>query len=59
MESTLKLRVGEFLLTGVVFDGVTYQIGEKVRFDFEGDGILLNDRKSGKLIAVGALEIVE
>lgn len=59
MESTLKLRVGEFLLTGVVFGGVTYQIGEKVRFDFEGDGILLNDRKSGKLIAVGALEIVE
>lgn len=59
MESTLKLRVGEFLLTGVVFGGVTYQIGETVRFDFAGDGVLLNDRKSGKFVAVGALEIVE
>ncbi len=59
MESTLKLRVGDFLLTGVVFGGVTYQIGEAVRFDFDGDGILLNDRKSGKYVAVGSLEILK
>ena len=31
MESTVKLRVGDYLLTGVIFGGVTYQIGEKTR----------------------------
>lgn len=56
MESTVKLRVGEYLLTGVVFGKTAYQIGEKTRIDVEGEDILLYDRKSGKLITAGALE---
>lgn len=53
MESTVKLRVGEYLLTSVVFGSVTFPIGEEVAFDIAGDGILLFDRKSGKLITSG------
>ncbi len=57
MESTVKLRVGEYLLTGVVFGGVTYQIGEKTNIDVKGNDILLYDRRSGKFITAGTMEI--
>ncbi|MBO5070051.1 MAG: ABC transporter ATP-binding protein [Roseburia sp.] len=55
MESTMKLRVGQYLLTSVVFGGVTYRIGEKTRIDVKGKDILLYDRKSGKFIGAGSL----
>ena len=58
MESTVKLRIGEYLLTGVVFGGVTYRIGEETNVDIQGEDILLYDRKSGKYIASGSLEIL-
>jgi ABC-type sugar transport system ATPase subunit len=57
METTVKLRVGEFILTGVVFGGVDYKIGAKASLDVGGNEILLFDRKSGKLMASGSLEI--
>ncbi len=57
MESTLKLRVGGFLLTGVIFGGVTYSIDEKLNIRFTGNNILLFDRRSGKAVAAGKIEI--
>lgn len=57
MESTVKLRVGDYLLTGVIFGGVTYQIGEETGMDIEGKDILLFDRKSGKCISAGTMTI--
>ncbi len=57
MESTLKLRVGDFLLTGVIFGGVIYKIGQEEKLDIKGNDILLFDRVSGKLICAGRLEI--
>jgi hypothetical protein len=57
MESTVKLKVGEYLLTGVVFGGTAYRIGQETAIDMEGNGILLYDRKSGKYIASGSLTI--
>ena len=57
MESTLKLRVGDYLLTGVVFGGEIYQIGEKTCIDIRGKDVLLYDRKSGDLITAGRLTI--
>jgi len=57
METTVKVRVGDYLLTGVVFGGVTYKLGQKVRLGFDGDGALLFARMNGKLIAQGTLEI--
>ena len=58
MESTLKLRVGEFLLTSVIFGNSIYLIGQDANIDIKGKDILLFDRKSGKLITAGTLEIM-
>ncbi|MBR4669631.1 MAG: ABC transporter ATP-binding protein [Butyrivibrio sp.] len=57
MESTLKLRIGEFLLTGVIFGGVIYKIGQEEKISINGNDILLFDRRSGKLICAGKLEL--
>lgn len=57
MESTIKIAVGNFLLTGVVFGNTLYQIGSKKKFDIEGKDILLFDRKSGRCISAGSVEI--
>jgi ABC-type sugar transport system ATPase subunit len=50
MESTIKVRLGDYLLTGVVFGSNLFTIGEKVKLSFKGEDILLFDRKSGKRI---------
>ena len=57
METTVKIRVGEFLLTGVVFGGVLYRIGQKVTVDFRGNDVILFSRKNGKRIAQGRLTV--
>jgi len=57
METTVKVRIGPYLLTGVVFGGVLYELGQKVRVDFRGDDILLFARKNGRLIAPGRLTV--
>ena len=57
MESTVKIRVGEFLLTGVVFGNTLFQIGSFVKMNFVSDDIMLFHRKSGKIIGVGKLEL--
>ncbi len=57
METTVKIQVGRFLLTGVVFGGVLYEIGQKVRFGFRGDDIVIFSRKNGRLISQGSLTL--
>ena len=55
MESTIKVRIGDFLLTGVVFGSTLFTIGAQVHVDISGDNIMLFDRKSGKCVAFGSL----
>lgn len=57
MESTVKIRVGDFLLTGVVFGNTVFTIGSYVNMDFISDSIILFHRKSGKIIGTGALAV--
>ena len=57
METTVRVRIGNFLLTGVTFGGITYEIGEKVRIRLKGVGIMLFDRGSGELVGTGSAEI--
>ncbi|MCR5427680.1 MAG: ABC transporter ATP-binding protein [Lachnospiraceae bacterium] len=57
MESTLKLRIGEYLITGVVFGNDTYAIGSDAKVSISGNDILLFDRISGNLICAGSLEL--
>jgi len=56
METTVRVRLGPFLLTGVIFGPAIYKIGQKVRVDLEGDGLMLFSRKNGRLIAQGSLK---
>lgn len=59
METTVKIRLNEFILTSVIFGGVDYKIGSKCKINFIGKEILLFDRKSGKLLASGSLELAK
>lgn len=58
MESTVKIRLGDYLLTGVVFGSTLFALGEKVRIHVKGDGVMLFDRRSGKRIASGSLKLL-
>ena len=56
MESTIKVRIDDFLLTGVVFGSTLFSLGAKVRLNISGDNIMLFDRQSGRCITQGSLE---
>ena len=58
METTVRIKVLNYLLTGVVFGGVLYKIGQKVRLAFAGDGITLFSRVNGRLVESGKVNIV-
>ncbi len=55
MESTIKVRVGGFLLTGVIFGSSLFTIGSEVPLSVTGDQIMLFDRRSGRCITSGSL----
>ena len=55
METTVKVRVGEYLLTGMVFGSDLFSIGEKLKLSFKGMKLMLFDRKSGERIVNGSL----
>ena len=57
METTVRVTVGDYFLTGVAYGDVDYKMGAKTKVTFTGNRILLYDRKSGKLIADGTLKI--
>ena len=56
MESTIKVYVNGFLLTGVVFGSSLFTIGQQHSVSFTGHHIMLFDRQSGDCIALGSLE---
>ena len=56
-ETTVKIRIGDYILTSVMYGGIDYSIGEEIMVEFAGMGILLYDRISGKLISTGKIEL--
>ncbi len=58
MESTIKVKVDDFLLTGVIFGNLNFKIGTKVNLTISSDRIMLFDRVSGHLIATGSLSFI-
>ena len=59
MESTIKVRVDDFLLTGVVFGSTLFSLGATVRLNISSDNIMLFDRQSGRCITQGSLEFLQ
>lgn len=57
MESTIKIAVGNFLLTAVDFGNTLYQINDTKKLDIASNNILLFDRKSGRCICAGAVTV--
>ncbi len=57
METTVKIVVSDYILTGVTFGSVDFKMGAKTSLSFKGNHILLYDRKSGKLVCDGTLKI--
>ena len=57
MESTIKIAIGNFLLTAVDFGNTLYQINDAKKVDIDTNNILLFDRKSGKAICAGKVTV--
>ncbi len=57
METTVRVKVGNFLLTAVVFGGVIYRLGQKVRLNFKGENVMLFSRKTGRMLCAGRLNV--
>lgn len=55
METTVRINIGNYLLTGVVFGDVTFDIGSKINFDLDTKNILLFSRKTQRMICKGHL----
>ncbi len=56
METTVRIKIGEFLITGVIFGGITYELGQRVKVDLDGNGIIIFSRNSGRFITTGTLK---
>ena len=55
METTVKLKVGDEMVTSVVFGSVDFSHSRAMSFSITGSGILLFDGGSGDLISMGSL----
>lgn len=56
METTVKIRLGEQILSAVVFGSVDYTVDQPIALRFLDSQILLFDKATGDRIAVGKLE---
>lgn len=55
METTVKIKIGETILSSVVFGSIDYAIDQEIKFNVVGDGIVLfagNDR-----VALGSVSV--
>ncbi len=57
-ETTIRLQVGNFLLTGDEYGAVDYEVDTKVKLGFRGSHIMLFDRQTQHLLTLGSLEII-
>ncbi len=58
METVVKLRCGDQLLTSVVFGSIDYEVDETVGFEFIGEGCVVFDKETGVNLATGKLAVV-
>ena len=57
METTVKIKIADEILSSVVFGAIDYETDAKIRFSINGNGILMFDRDSGRMIASGRVAI--
>ncbi len=59
METTVKLSVGEEIITAVVFGSIDYQVNSNVSFALTGHHVLLFDEQSTEAVAIGTIEPIK
>ena len=57
METIVKLKVGDLILTAVVFGAIDFQTDSTIKLDFTGDNCVLFDRESGQNLGRGRLTV--
>ena len=57
METTVKLRLNDDVITGVVFGSVDYAVNTPLNINFNGNKIILFDKNTTNRIAFGSLKI--
>jgi multiple sugar transport system ATP-binding protein len=57
METIVKVRFGELILTSVIFGAIDYKADTEINIDFPGDNCILFDRKSGANLGLGKLRV--
>ena len=57
METTVKIKMGDEILSAVVFGAIDYETDAKIRFNIIGSGILAFDCDSGLMIASGRVVV--
>ena len=58
METIVKIRLGELILTSVVFGAIDYRPDTDIRIDFTGDNCILFDRESGINLGLGRITVL-
>ena len=57
METTVKIKVGEEILSAVMFGAIDYETDAKLRYDITGDNILIFNRETTRCIASGSIAV--
>jgi multiple sugar transport system ATP-binding protein len=57
METIVKVRFGDLILTSVVFGAIDYKTDTEINIDFAGDNCILFDKESGCNLGVGKLRV--
>lgn len=55
METTVKVKVGDSILSSVIFGAIDYPVDTPLRFGISSGDILLFDKKTGELLSAGRL----
>ncbi len=56
METTVKLSVGEEIITAVVFGSIDYATNQEITFQIVGNSVILFDADTTERIAIGSVE---
>ncbi len=55
METTIKIAIGDSIISSVMFGSIDYPVDSKICFNIESNKIVLIDKKSGNTLALGKL----
>ena len=58
METTIRTRFENYLLTGVIFGSEIFKLDSKVSVSFGSEDIMLFDRTSGRFLGLGSINII-